>query len=296
MLRRSTVLVGLVPALLGMGFGVASGTPASRAAIPSPTVQMSYYDDHLDAIVTTDSSSKAEANSLNINYSPMLSALKPSVFPKIYLVKGTAAPGQLWVLGSEPGEDSYSPVWIEVTVTWAQGSTPVLLTSDTQIDQLAASGDLTKQRAGRLLNSAVIAENVTQGATVAPPTVFETFYDAHKDGMLATDVSTKPQAKAENINYSSVLAKLDPTVFPEIYIVRGPMARGQLMVLGSEPGESNYSPLWLETIVHWKHGVTPTMIKSDTRIDELVAAGKVTEHGTTVLLNCPVISENGTHS
>jgi hypothetical protein len=291
MLRRSAVLVGLVPALLGMGFGVAGATPtpASRAAVPSPTVQMSYYDDHLDAIVTTDSSSKAEAKAMNINYSPMLSGLKQSMFPKIYLVKGAAASGQLWVLGAEPGEVNYSPVWNEVTVTWSQGSTPVLLTSDTQIDQFASSGDLTKQSAGRLLNSAVIAENVAEGATVTPPTVFETFYDAHKDGMLATDVSTKAQATAENINYSAVLAKLDPSIFPEIYIVRGPMANGQLMVLGSEPGESNYSPLWRETIVHWKKGVTPTMIKSDTRIDELVAAGKVTERGTTVLLNCPVV-------
>ncbi len=296
MLRRSAVLTGLVPALFGIGFAVAGATPASRAALPSPTVQMSYYDDHLDAIVTTDSSSKAEAKSMNINYSPMLSGLKPSVFPKIYLVEGTAASGQLWVLGAEPGEANYSPVWNEVTVTWNHGSTPVLLTSDTQIDQLATAGDLTKQRAGRLLNSAVIAENVAEGTTVTPPTVLETFYDAHKDGMLATDVSTKAQAKAENINYSAVLAKLDSTIFPEIYIVRGPMAKGQLMVLGSEPGEPNYSPLWLETIVHWKRGVTPTMIKSDTRIDELVAAGKVTEHGTTVLLNCPVISEQGTHS
>jgi len=291
MLRRFAVVAGLVPMLVGMGFnfaGVASANSTPRRASGAPAVEMSYYDDHLDAIVTTDSSGKAQAKHMNINYSPMLAALKPKVFPLIYIVKGAAASGQLMVLGAEPGEDSYSPVWNEVFVTWSSGATPVLLTSDTQIDTLAAAGDLTKQRPGMLLNSAVIAENVAEGSTVAPPTVFETFYDGHKDGMLATDVSTKPQAKAENINYSAVLAKLDSQIFPEIYIVRGTMADGQLMVLGSEPGESNYSPLWLETIVRWKRGVTPTVIKSDTQIDRLIAAGKVTERGTTVLLNCPV--------
>jgi hypothetical protein len=55
-----------------------------------------------------------------------------------------------------------------------------------------------------------------------------TFYDGHKDGMLATDVSTKPHAKAVGINSSLVLAGLDPLGFPEIYIVRGTMAHGQL--------------------------------------------------------------------
>jgi len=289
MLRRTTVFAGIISALLATTSGVASARPVQPAGFAAPSVQMSSYDDHLDAIVTTDSSSEAQAMSLGINYSPMLAALKRSVFPKIYLVKGTAAPGQLWVLGSEPGEASYSPVWNEIDVTWRQYSTPVVLTSDTQIDELATAGQLTKRRPGNLLNSAVIAENVSPGSTIAPPTVFDTFYDAHKDGMLATDVSTKAQAAAQDINYSAVLAALDPSVFPEIYIVRGRMAQGQLMVLGSEPGEPNYSPLWLETIVHWKRGVTPTIIKSDTKIDDLIAAGKVTERGTTVLLNCPVV-------
>ncbi|HEX9122227.1 MAG TPA: plastocyanin/azurin family copper-binding protein [Actinomycetota bacterium] len=296
MLRRLTVLLGLVPALIGQGLAVANGAPAPHRAFLSPPVQMSSYDDHLDAIVTTDSSSKAQAKALNINYSPQLATLEPKVFPAIYLVKGTAASGQLWVLGSEPGEDSYSPVWRVVDVTWGQGVTPVLLTSDTQIDELAASGDLTQQPTDKLLNSAVIAEDVAPGATVEPPTMFKTFYDGHKDGMLATDVSTKAQATAEQINYSAVLAKLDPEVFPEIYIVRGTMAPRQLMVLGSEPGEPTYSPLWRETIVRWKRGQTPSVIKSDTQVDRLIAAGKVTERETTVLLDCPVTSEPATAS
>jgi hypothetical protein len=288
---RLAVPVGLVLAVIGPGFEVASATPVPSGAFSPPTVVMAYYDDHLDAVVSTDTSSKAEAKALHINYSPTLGALKVKLFPEIYMVKGAAAPGQLMILGSEPGEANYSPLWHEVTVTWNEGVTPVLLTSDTQIDQEEAAGNLTEKPRDVLLNCPVIAEDVSQGATVAPPTVFRTFYDGHKDGMLATDVSTKSQAKAEDINYSPILAKLDSEVFPEIYIVRGAAAKGQLMVLGSEPGEPDYSPLWRETIVRWKRGVTPTLIKSDTKVDALLAAGKITEREKTVILNCPVTGE-----
>jgi hypothetical protein len=288
---RFAVTAGLVLAVIGPGIGVAGAAPVPRGAFAPPPVMMASYDDHLDAIVSTDTSSKLQAKALGINYSPTLGALKVGRFPEIYTVKGAAAPGQLMVLGSEPGEANYSPLWHEVTVRWNEGVAPMLLTSDTQIDQEEAAGSLTEKPRGVLLNSPVIAEDVASGTTVAPPPVFRTFYDGHKDGMLATDVSTRPQATAEGINYSPILAKLDSEIFPEIYIVRGTQAKGQLMILGSEPGEPDYSPLWRETIVRWKRGVTPTLIKSDTRVDALVAAGKVTERETTVILNCPVTGE-----
>src|SRR5581483_9383404 len=263
------------------------------ARFTSPPVRMSYYDDHLDAIVATDVSSKAQAADLGINYAPTLRGLKAKLFPAVYITKGPAADGQLWVLGSEPGEDSYAPLWIEVTVRWSQGAQPVLLTSDTQIDQLVSEGRLTKTRTKVVIDFAVTATNVDPSTTVGAPTVFDTFYDAHRDGMLATDVSTRPQAKAEGINYSSVLAKLDSELFPELYIVRGRSASGQLMVLGSEPGEPDYSPIWRETIVRWRKDATPVVIKSDTQVDRLIAAGKIAERETTVLLNCPVVGVHG---
>ncbi len=294
MLRRVAVLAGLVPLLVGTLVRV-SGASSRHPAVhfSSPPVGMSYYDDHLDAIVATDVSSKAQAASLGINYAPTLRGLKAKLFPAVYLVKGPAADGQLWVLGAEPGEDSYAPLWIEVTVRWSQGAQPVLLTSDTQIDQLASQGELTQTRTKVVIDFAVIATNVAPGTTVSPPAVLDTFYDGHRDGMLATDVSTKPQAKAEGINYSAVLAKLDPELFPELYIVRGRMAAGQLMILGSEPGEPDYSPIWRETVVRWRPGATPVVIESDTQVDKLIEAGKVTERETTVRLNCPVV---GVHS
>ena len=287
-MHRFAVTSVLVLALVGTTMGLAQAAPASRSA--APPVRMSFYDDHQDAVVVTDSSSRAEARQLGVNFAPGLTTLKPGLFPKIFRVTGSAAVGQLAVLGAEPGEDSYSPIWREVGVTWNSGSTPVLLTSDTQIAAARTAGELTTARTRTLLNAPVIASNVTDPSTVTPPTVFQTFYDGHEDGMLATDVSVQKQATAEGINFAPMLATLDRSTFPEIYIVKGNHAPGQLQVLGSEPGETSYSPLWLETNVRWRTGVTPSVIKSDTRIDALIAAGKLTEHGTTIVLNCPVVS------
>jgi hypothetical protein len=291
-MRGTLAVISVVTvSLVGVGLSSVDASAGSGAFAP-PQVQRAFYDDHLDAFVTTDTSTKAQANAMSINYSPTLAALPRKTSPLLFIVRGRAAAGQRWVLGAEPGESDYSPIWNEVDVRWKSSATPVKLTSDTQIRQAAKAGDLTTDKPGILLNAPVIAENVTKGSTVHPPRVFRTFYDGHEDGMLATDVSTKAQATKEKINYAPALTKFDPEVFPELYIVRGTAARGQLMVLGSEPGEPDYSPLWRETIVRWKKGVTPTVITSDTEVDRLIKAGKVTEHETTVVLNCPVTGES----
>ncbi len=72
MLGRFAVSAGLVLALIGPGLGVAGATPVARGAFTPPPVVMTYYDDHLDAALSTDTSSKAEAKALHINYSPTL--------------------------------------------------------------------------------------------------------------------------------------------------------------------------------------------------------------------------------
>ena len=275
----------------GVGLSSLDASAASGVFTP-PKVQRAFYDDHLDAFVATDTSTRAQANAMGINYSPIRAAIPRKTSPLLFIVRGTAAPGQRWVLGAEPGEAEYSPIWNEVDVRWKSSAMPVKLTSDTQIHQAAKAGDLTTEKPGTLLNASVIAESVTSGSKVHAPRVFRTFYDGHKDGMLATDVSTRAQATKEKINFAPALADFDPEVFPEIYLVHGNAARGQLMVLGSEPGEPDYSPLWRETIVRWKKSATPTLITSDTQVDRLIKQGKVTEHETTVILNCPVTGES----
>jgi hypothetical protein len=116
---------------------------------------------------------------------------------------------------------------------------------------------------------------------------FHGYYDGHKVTYLNTDVSSRAEAKAMHINYSPRLAKVK--ALPEIYLVRGRAAAGQLAVFGSEPGEPDYSPLWSETLLSWKAGAKPVVIKSDTQVDALEKKGVLSERDAHVVLNCPII-------
>jgi hypothetical protein len=124
-------------------------------------------------------------------------------------------------------------------------------------------------------------------AKTARPT-FHGYYDGHKDAYLNTDVSSRAEAKMMHINYSATLGGIKG--LPEIYLVQGRSAAGQLAIFGSEPGEKDYSPLWAETILTWKSGAKPVLITSDTQIDKVEKTGKLTERDAHVVLNCPIVT------
>src|SRR5438093_3494037 len=92
-----------------------------------------------------------------------------------------------------------------------------------------------------------------------------------------------------HINFAPVLKAVTLKTAPEMYLVQGKAAAGQLAVFGSEPGESSYSPIWKETILTWKTSAKPVVIKSDTQINQLEKKGMLTERSTSVRLNCPII-------
>ncbi len=119
---------------------------------------------------------------------------------------------------------------------------------------------------------------------------FHGYYDGRKDTYLNTDVSNKAEAKAMHINYAPALKSVPLSSAPEIYLVQGKAAAGQLAVFGSEPGEKTYSPIWKETILTWKASATPVLITSDTQINKLEKKGTLTERSTSIRLNCPIIN------
>lgn len=118
---------------------------------------------------------------------------------------------------------------------------------------------------------------------------FVGYYDGHKVTYLDTDVSDKAQAKSMHINYAPVLKSVPLASAPEIYLVEGKTAAGQLAVFGSEPGEASYSPVWKETMLTWKAGATPVLITSDTQVDKLEKKGTLSEKATSIRLNCPIV-------
>jgi hypothetical protein len=147
----------------------------------------------------------------------------------------------------------------------------VALLAATAVAALAAGGGL---------------PNIGKPKMTAQP-VYKGYYDHHLDTYLITDVSSKSQAQAMHINYSAELKGLKG--LPDQYFVRGRAAHGQLTVFGSEPGESDYNPLWDEVWVTWKKGVTPELLGQDDQIKSLAKAGKLTMKDAHVVLNAPIL-------
>jgi hypothetical protein len=117
--------------------------------------------------------------------------------------------------------------------------------------------------------------------------VYKGYYDGHIDTYLITDVSSKSQAKALHVNYSAELKTAKG--LPRQFFVKGTAAKGQLTVFGSEPGESDYNPLWEEVWVTWKSGVKPVLLGKDDQIDSLEKKGKLTEKDAHIVLNAPIL-------
>jgi len=141
--------------------------------------------------------------------------------------------------------------------------------------------------AATAVNAATTAGPIMGSAKATSRPAFQGYYDGHKDTYLNTDVSSKSEAAMMQVNYSARLATIKN--LPEIYLVEGKAAPGQLAVFGSEPGKKDYSPLWSETILTWKAGARPVLLTSDTQINAVEKKGTLTERDGHVVLNCPII-------
>jgi hypothetical protein len=304
---RSVVRTGVLAVVVALAAAAcsnpskpsASPAPSQETGAPIPTattiaqpVVYGYYDGHIDLMLSTDVSSKPQAKSQNINYSAALVTQLPSKYPALYMVSGPAAPNQPVVFSTEPGETDYTPLWNETTVRWNAGVTPVLLVKDDQVKALAAQGKLSIEPTNNILNCPIVkvtaSHDVPTASAVTQPVVYG-YYDGHVDTMLSTDVTSKAQAKSQHINYSAELATVAASKFPALYTVSGPAAPNQPVVFSTEPGETDYSPLWDEATVRWKAGVTPVLLVKDDQVKELASQGKLTIEPTDIILNCPIV-------
>ena len=277
----------------------AASTSPSETPSPIPTattitlpVTYGFYDGHIDTMLSTDVSNKAQASALHINYSVAMLTQKADKFPSLFRFSGRQAAGQEQVFTTEPGEADYTPFWQEATVTWKSGVTPTLLTRDDAVNAMASKGKLTIKPTGIILNCPIVnvgkSSSVPAAKTITVPVTYG-YYDGHVDTMISTDVSNKAQAAANHINFSSTMVTQPASRFPSLYRVSGTAAAGQPQVFGSEPGEGDYSPLWQEITVVWKSGVTPVLLTKDDQVKELASKGMLTMTATPVVLNCPIV-------
>ena len=126
--------------------------PMHKSSVPS---FLGFYDGHKDTFLGTDTSSRTEARMEHSNFSARLGATLKTT-EEIYLFSGKPAAGQLPVFSSEPGEKTYTPLWREEIVTWKAGSTPTLITSDTQVDKLKKEGMIKVRETKTVLNCPII--------------------------------------------------------------------------------------------------------------------------------------------
>ena len=137
-------------------------------------------------------------------------------------------------------------------------------------------------------SSAPTSATIPAAKTVAQPAIYG-YYDGHIDTMLSTDVSDKSQATSQHINYAPAMVTASANTYPSLYTVMGPAAPNQPVVFGSEPGETDYSPLWHEIDVRWTSRASPVLLVRDDQIKELATKGELTMDSTSIVLNCPIV-------
>jgi hypothetical protein len=151
---------------------------------------------------------------------------------------------------------------------------------------ITGAGLLLAAVAAAIASAAGGLPNIGTPKMAAQP-VYRGYYDHHIDTYLITDVSDKAQSKVLHVNYSAGLKVAKG--LPDQYFVKGRAAAGQLTVFGSEPGETDYNPLWDEMWVTWKPGVKPVLLGRDDQIAALAKAGKVTVTDAHIVLNAPIL-------
>ncbi len=119
-------------------------------------------------------------------------------------------------------------------------------------------------------------------------TAYTGYYDGHTLMYIATDTSSKAEAAHDHINYAPALGAARGSA-SKIYLITNGAFAGRGPVFGTKPGESDYTPLWQEVRVTWKNPAAASALGSDTQINDLAKAGKLTLTMTGVVLNCPII-------
>jgi hypothetical protein len=152
--------------------------------------------------------------------------------------------------------------------------------------RIVIAGAIVMSAVGAAIASAAGLPNVGAPSMTAQP-VYKGYYDHHIDTYLITDVSSKAQAKGLHVNYAPTLKA--SKALPDQYFVKGRAAAGQLTIFGSEPGESDYNPLWDEVWVTWKAGVKPVLLGQDDQIKSLAKEGKLTMTDAHIVLNAPIL-------
>jgi hypothetical protein len=135
--------------------------------------------------------------------------------------------------------------------------------------------------------------NSAQNPYVVLPLV-HCWYKGNVAYYIQTEASDETLAQQQNINYVPRLSNaIAGGAVDDIYHVTN-FAQGNVIPsapIPAGPGNTdpNYTPLWQLSLVTWKSGITPHILKSEEDVLNAQSQGLVTIVKTNIVLNCPVI-------
>jgi len=174
-----------------------------------------------------------------------------------------AAAGQHNVIDVVPGRRGYTPLWRVVKVTWKAGAKPRVLRSRAAVEAAVRAGEATLERTSTIVNCPVLGF-----------------------GQKATAGFVKERA-VKYLDLGPLKLAKGNKLAPLWAFTNG--AAGQRNIIDVLPGAKGYTPLWRVTMVTWKDGVTPRVLRSRAAVEAAMAAGELTLKRTATVVNCPVI-------
>ena len=311
----------------------------SRANVPAVIpMSMGYYEGEPVYYITTDSSDPthasiiSEAKEWNVELAPVLADAPDEALATAYMfTNGIEGPGihghQGEVFTATPEQaDEYSALTGHVHVTWNEGTEPRTLTSEADVLEAEADGDVVLTEIPVVLNMPHIVWPggqmlVKEDATLADDTPYGggQVIDIDTDAMTVTFVAHRGWGPDGRTSYYIVTDATPEGAAGMMGVVSSPTSASMIASpaavdlyqftngiagtgpLGFQPGiataalgDETYSPMWRIYLVTWDDPSEAAVLETKADIDAMVADGLVTVSiarpmDSDHIVNCPFI-------
>ena len=135
--------------------------------------------------------------------------------------------------------------------------------------------------------------NAVQPPSVVLPLI-QCWYNGKPAYYIQTDASDQSVAADQGVNFVPSLANaIDADAVDDIYHVTN-YSQGNVIPSAPNPtgpanSDDEYTPLWQVSLVTWRSGTKPYVLKSEEDVLDAQAKGLVDIVQTDIVVNCPVI-------
>lgn len=135
--------------------------------------------------------------------------------------------------------------------------------------------------------------NSVQNPSVILPLV-HCWYKGNVAYYIQTEASDAALAQQQNINYvprlsNAIAAGAVDDIYHVTNFTQGNVIPSAPIPAGPGNTDPNYTPLWQLSLVTWKAGTSPHVLKSEEEVLNAQSQGLVDIVKTNIVLNCPVI-------